>query len=191
MAWPYIAAGASILGSIFGQESTNSSNETIARDANTAAQHNADLQMAFQERMSNTAHQREMVDLQKAGLNPLLALNTGASTPQGAAGGVATATLKNSLEGLGASAMEMMRLKNDLKKQESEIGLMDAQKKKADTESAVIKRGIPEAELKNDMYDVVRPWVKKVKESMQSSGGLPETSEKNLKVQKELKLQKP
>lgn len=117
MAWPYIAAGASILGSIFGQESTNQSNETIARDANTAAQHNADLQMAFQERMSNTAHQREMVDLQKAGLNPLLALNTGASTPQGAAGGVATATLKNSLEGLGASAMEMMRLKNDLKKQ--------------------------------------------------------------------------
>jgi hypothetical protein len=65
-----IAAG----GSILGQHMANRANIAQARD-----------QMRYQQMMSNTAYQRAMSDMRKAGLNPILAAKVGgASTPSGA-----------------------------------------------------------------------------------------------------------
>ena len=65
-----------LLGGIFSGRS--------ARKAQRRAHAFAKEQMAFQERMSSTAYQRAAEDLEKAGLNRILALGKPASSPSGA-----------------------------------------------------------------------------------------------------------
>jgi hypothetical protein len=108
-----IMGGSSLLAgglNYLGQSSANAANLKIAQK-----------QMDFQERMSNTAYQRAMLDMDQAGLNPILAYQQGgASSPVGA-----SIQQQNELGGAVASAIDAGRALaeiRNLKEQNIKIG---------------------------------------------------------------------
>lgn len=141
------AIGGSILNagaSAYGTYATNKTNLKIARE-----------QMKFQERMSSTAHQREVADLRKAGLNPILSATggSGASAPGGA-----TATMENMGDDIGEGiestakqiAYEYEQKKADLDAKKETVTGIQKDNENKDAQNAVLRKQVDvmEAQIK-------------------------------------------
>lgn len=114
----------------------------------------------FQREMSNTSHQREVEDLRKAGLNPILSATggAGASTPPGSSIGPASIDASRSM----ASALSVLNLKKDLGLAEKDMALKDATTKataQSAKESLAREQGIKQSTgIDANKFEFEKQW---------------------------------
>lgn len=110
------------VGGFLGQRSANRANIKQAQIATAANVAEAAKSREFQERMSSTAHQRAMADLRAAGLNPILAAQSPASTPSGAQGqAIRPAEIKSSLGAGISSGLQAARVGQEVEMNQARI----------------------------------------------------------------------
>lgn len=147
--------------------------------SNWSSARQASKQRKFQERMSSTAHQRQVKDLKLAGLNPILSAGgSGASSPGGAMGKV-----ENPLKDAPTSAIALKQLEQNapVAAGAAESSVQQAKKTAADTDA--VKIANTQAVLANP----------KILEALQGDINLKSTTsalqaKQNKKVDAEIKI---
>lgn len=160
-------SGIPFLGEGFAQQ--QGQNFEAAQSAQQMAFQNAaaQKQMDFQERMSGSAHQREVSDLKAAGLNPMLSVNSGSSTPMGSAPSGSMASGKP-MSGAGNSAKLLQSLVNkerhlatsNIAKIDSEKRLADQAARTSKQQQDVLHNSAKGVELDNKSKSLLMPKAK-------------------------------
>lgn len=148
-----VAGGGALLnfaGGLF----SGSRNLKATRETNEANKAIARSQMRFQERMSNTAHQREQTDLAKAGLNPILSATggAGASAPAGSSTTMQTpdhSYVGKSLEAGISSALHFAEVQSTLKAQNAQTAKTAAETLNTIEQGKAISAAIEGQEISN------------------------------------------
>jgi len=129
-----ISAGAGLLGGAL----ANKQRADTADAANALSQASTIQQMEFQERMSNTAHQREVKDLRAAGLNPILSSKYGgASTPGGASFTGQKAEVADVISPAVQNYWSAKQISSQVKNVDADTNLKGAQQRETETQSVL------------------------------------------------------
>lgn len=113
----------------------------------------------FQEAMSRTAYQRAAQDLEKAGLNRVLALGSPASTPAGA-----TASM-SPIDPV-ASGIAAASARQSIKQSQAEEALKREQAELAKEQRRIANAEADKAEVEKKIYEVVKPEVDNLAEKV-------------------------